>query len=202
MKKILLLGDSIRQNYQEYVKTNLKGIAEVYYPNENGRFCQYTLRYLHEWIPALSGNDGTRFDIVHFNCGLWDVLRLSNEDKPFTEESLYAELLKRIVERIQFLCPKAKIIFALTTEVIEPGFEPGIQVGERKNVDIRRYNEIAQKILKEQKIGVNDLWSISRNLPEEAHSDLVHFETEMGIEQLGNQVVKCLKETLAGEMHG
>lgn len=202
MKKILLLGDSIRQNYQEYVKRNLNGIAEVYYPNENGRFCQYTLRYLHEWIPALSGNDRIRFDVVHFNCGLWDVLRLSNEDKPFTEESLYAELLKRIVERIQFLCPSAKIIFALTTEVIEPGFEPGIRMGERKNADIRRYNEIAKKILKEQKIGVDDLWSISRNLPEEAYSDLVHFETKMGIEQLGNQVVQCLKETLAGEKHG
>ena len=32
MKRILLLGDSIRQNYQSYVKENLAGIAEVFYP--------------------------------------------------------------------------------------------------------------------------------------------------------------------------
>ena len=66
MKNILLLGDSIRQNYQEYVKECLQGMADVYYPNDNGRFCQYTLRYLHEWIGALSRHGEITFDVVHF----------------------------------------------------------------------------------------------------------------------------------------
>lgn len=193
MKNILLLGDSIRQNYQEYVRERLQGTAEVYYPNDNGRFCQFTLRYLHEWIQALSGHGKIEFDIIHFNCGLWDILRLSNEDQPFTGEAEYAELLKRIVRRIQYLCPKAYIIFALTTEVIEPGFEPGADIGERRNADIRKYNEIAQKVFRNLNIEIDDLWSVSRDLPEEAHSDLVHFETESGIRGLGDQVVRCLE---------
>ena len=67
MKNILLLGDSIRQNYQEYVRENLYGVAEVYYPNDNGRFCQFTLRYLHEWVLSLSKHGEIAFDIVHFN---------------------------------------------------------------------------------------------------------------------------------------
>lgn len=194
MKNILLLGDSIRQNYQEYVKEKLAGTANVYYPNDNGRFCQFTLRYLHEWVKALSKDGQINFDIVHFNCGLWDILRLSNEDFPFTEENQYAGLLKRIVMRIKYLCPEATILFALTTEVIEPGFEPGVGVGQRKNADIRRYNEIARAVFDELGIEINDLWSISRKLSAEAHSDMVHFETELGIQALGDQVVSCLKK--------
>lgn len=198
MKNILLLGDSIRQNYQEYVRKKLRDLANVYYPNDNGRFCYFTLRYLHEWIRALSKNGEIEFDIIHFNCGLWDILRLSNEDKPFTSEKEYSELLVRIVDRIRFLCPNAQIIFALSTEIIEPGFEPGVTIGERRNVDIRKYNDIAQKVCDAMHILVNDLWSISRSLPQEAHSDLVHYETDLGVEALGNQVIKCLKIVMEG----
>lgn len=194
MKNILLLGDSIRQNYQEYVKECLQGMAEVYYPNDNGRFCQYTLRYLHEWIGALSRHGEITFDIVHFNCGLWDILRLSNEEQPFTDERLYEALLRRIIDRIKYLCPKAHLIFALTTKVIEPGFEPGITIGERRNADIERYNKIAGIVCHDMGVEINDLYKISEDLPKEAHSDMVHFETEMGIRALGTQVAECLKQ--------
>lgn len=193
MKNILLLGDSIRQNYQEYVRNELQDVANVYYPNDNGRFCYFTLRYLHEWIRALSKNGEIEFDIIHFNCGLWDILRLSNEDRTFTSEEEYEELLVRIVNRIRFLCPNAKIIFALSTEIIEPGFEQGTIIGERRNEDIRKYNEIAKKVCEQIDVKVNDLWSISKELPQEAHSDMVHYETDMGIKALGTQVVKYLK---------
>lgn len=200
MKNILLLGDSIRQNYQEYVKDVLKGEANVYYPNDNGRFCYYTLRYLHEWIKALSGCGEIEFDIIHFNCGLWDILRLSNENRTFTDEDEYAELLVRIIDRIHSLCPKSQVIFALTTKVIEPGFEPGVLVGERRNEDIRKYNDIAREVCKKMQIVVNDLWSISRDLPQEAHSDMVHYATEIGIKALGNQVAGCLTFTMKAEV--
>lgn len=194
MKNILLLGDSIRQNYQEYVKENLKDVANVYYTNDNGRFCQFTLRYMHEWINVLSKHGEIHFDIIHFNCGLWDVLRLSNEEGLFTDEEQYVDLIKRIVKRIQFLSPGTRIIFALTTQIIEPGFEPGVEIGERRNADIERFNEIAIEVLKELNIEIDDLWSVSKALPVEAHSDLVHFETDLGIQALGGQVVNCLKK--------
>lgn len=44
MKKVLLLGDSIRMGYAEYVKELLKNKFDVYYDdNDNGRFAAYTL---------------------------------------------------------------------------------------------------------------------------------------------------------------
>lgn len=160
-KNILLLGDSIRQNYDKYVQEKMRGYADVYYPNDNGRFCLYTLRYLHEWVYTLSMHNSIPFHAVHFNCGLWDVLRLSNEDNTFTSEKDYAKFLQRIIDRIKHLCPGAAIYFALTTEIIEPGFEPGISNGLRKNSDIRRFNEIATEICTINNIPVDDLWNFS-----------------------------------------
>jgi len=194
LKKILLLGDSIRQNYQEYVKYEMQNIAKIYFPNDNGKFGYLTLRYLHDWIKALLVEDGGAFDVVHFNCGLWDVLRLSNEEDCFTGEKEYAEVLKRIVDRIHYLCPNAKLIFALTTKVIEPGFAPGIEYGERRNSDIIRYNQIAKECLYELDVEVNDLWSVTDQLGDEAHSDQVHYDTEIAIKALGDQVIKSLKK--------
>lgn len=196
MKNILLLGDSIRQNYQEYVKEHMKETANIYYTNDNGRFCSFTLRYLHEWINALSRHGEIQFDIVHFNCGLWDVLRLSNEEEPFTNELEYEKLLTRIIKRLRYLCPHVKIVFALTTEIIEPGFEPGVNIGERRNEDIRKYNLIARNVCRDMNVDIDDLWKISKELPQEAYSDLVHFDTELGIQSLGNQVIACLKNYL------
>lgn len=196
MKNILLLGDSIRQNYQEYVKEQMKETANIYYTNDNGRFCSFTLRYLHEWINALSRHGEIQFDIIHFNCGLWDVLRLSNEEEPFTNELEYEKLLIRIIKRLRYLCPCVKIVFALTTEIIEPGFEPGVNIGERRNEDIRKYNLIARNVCRDMNVDIDDLWKISKELPQEAYSDLVHFDTELGIKSLGNQVIECLNNYL------
>jgi len=195
MKNVLLLGDSIRQNYQNYVKEKLADIAQVRFPNDNGKFCQLTLRYVYEWIRALRV-DGQDFDIVHFNCGLWDVLRLSNEDRTFTDKAQYAELLVRIVDRIRYCCPDTKIIFALSTSVIEPGFEPGEKVAVRRNSDIQEFNEAARQALTGRVDYINDLWQVSVKLPKTAHSDDVHYETEMGISALGEQVINGLKQFL------
>ena len=40
MKKIILLGDSIRMGYDKYTKMALEGVAEVFSPEENCRFTQ------------------------------------------------------------------------------------------------------------------------------------------------------------------
>lgn len=195
MKHILLLGDSISQNYQDYVREHMKDIADVRYPNDNGRFGTFTLRYVYEWIKALS-QDGISFDIVHFNVGLWDVLRLASEDRTFTSEQEYADVLIRICQRIKKYCPKSKIIFALSTKVIEPGFTPGADIGIRKNEDIERFNQIAIDVFSNTEVIINDLWTVSEGMNECAHSDCVHYETEEGIEILGESVVEVLKRYL------
>lgn len=194
MKNILLLGDSIRKNYDAYVKEKLKDIANVYYPNDNCMFTQFMLRYLHDWYRAILKEK--KPDIVHFNCGLWDVLRLSNEDDTFNDLSTYLNNISRIVERILFLSPNATVIFATTTPVIEPGFTPGIAFGCRKNIDIKRFNKAIKKNLNIQKIAIDDLYKIAIKLPNSAYSDNVHFDTDVGRKALGEAVINSISPFL------
>ncbi|MBQ8441190.1 MAG: SGNH/GDSL hydrolase family protein, partial [Clostridia bacterium] len=109
MKKIVLIGDSIRMGYDKYVKEALDGVAEVYYPAENCRFSQYTLRFLHDWKKKGEWPDDV--DLVHWNVGLWDVIELYDEG-PISSPEHYAEMLRRINKRIRMLFPKAKVVFA------------------------------------------------------------------------------------------
>lgn len=196
MKNVLLLGDSIRQNYQYQVEKELREMAKVLYTNDNGRFCQFTLMSLHSWIAALVGGKGEIIDVVHFNSGLWDVLRLSTEEDCFNNIAVYEDLLLRIYKRIRFLCPNAKIIYATTTPVIEPGFTPGERIGIRRNEDIIRYNKVLTDTCFEMNITVDDLWEVAMNLPPEAHSDIVHYDTEVGRNTLGEAVARCVRSCL------
>lgn len=196
MKTVFLLGDSIRQNYDAYVKRELMDKAYVCYPNDNCMFTQFTLRYLHDWYRAVLGNKMP--DVVHFNCGLWDVLRLSNEERTFNELDTYVNTLSRIVDRIFFLSPKTEVVFATTTPVQEPGFTPGIDLGCRKNSDIILFNEAAVKMFSKKKysgnktVMVNDLYRVAASLPKDAYSDDVHYDTTLGRQHLGNAVIEAI----------
>lgn len=159
------------------------GKANVFAPDENCRFAQYTLRYLHEWAGTV---DKENIDIVHWNNGLWDVLRLFGDD-PFTPIDVYGEMLKRIYKRITILFPHARILFALSTAVIEEWANPDFI---RYNHEIQAYNHKAEQIMNELGVQVNDLYSVSAAFDSSLHSDWVHFGAE-GSALLANAVVKA-----------
>ena len=96
MKRILLLGDSIREGYEPYVRERLAGLAEVVAPAENGRFSFYTLWGVNLWMKEL----GTP-DIVHWNNGLWDVHREAPRDELLTPVIDYVTNLKRIAHEVR-----------------------------------------------------------------------------------------------------
>ena len=96
MKRIFFIGDSIRSGYYPFVQEFLNGKAEIYTPEDNCRWAQYTLRCMHEWARVLNGEE---IDIVHWNNGLWDLLRI-NGDIPLTELRDYVKMLKRVYTTI------------------------------------------------------------------------------------------------------
>ena len=186
MKKVILLGDSIRMGYDKYVKDALAGVAEVYYPDDNCRFAQYLLRNMHQW--KNEGKWPTDADIVHWNAGLWDIVELYGEE-PLTIEAQYAEMVKRIDRHIRRLFPSAKIVFATTTSVVESGFRPEFK---RRNSYIERYNEIAVDALAVSDCKINDLYALTRTLPDACRSDATHFNTPEGRKALGDRVLSYI----------
>ena len=102
MKKVVLIGDSIRMGYDKYVKEARAGSAEVYYPNENCRYAQNVLRFAHGWKEKGEWPDDV--DLVHWNAGLWDVLELLG-DGPLSTIEHYRNMIPRIEARLRLIFP-------------------------------------------------------------------------------------------------
>jgi lysophospholipase L1-like esterase len=174
MKTILLIGDSIRIGYQEYVKEAIKDKGKVVYPEENGRFSKYTLWAINLWIAELG-----KPDIVHFNTGLWDLHHEYPMVEALSTKEEYIENLRRIINELERT--GAKLIFATTTPIANDGFG-------RSNFEIDEYNKAALKLMTEKGIEVNDLNSLVKdNLNEFMSSDKLHLNEE-GYKKCGEKV--------------
>ena len=182
MKNVLLFGDSIRMGYEKAVKKTLEGKANVYFPEENCRFASYLLRYIHEYKSLVK--DGN-VDVIHWNAGLWDCLRLF-EEEPHTPIDIYAYYIDRICIRIKKSFPDAMVIFATSTRVQSEKMQKDFK---RHNEEIEKYNEAAIQVVKKHGFAVNDLYAVSSALPDEAHSDPVHYYTPIGTESFTNAVL-------------
>ena len=189
MKKILLIGDSIRLGYDKYVKMAFEDAAEVYYPEENCRFAAFVFRHLDEWKTSLGCGDDV--DLVHWNAGLWDDLILQ-DGVHMTPIDIYKFYIERTCNMIKILFPKAKMIFATSTPVQEELFLGN----KRYNRDTEEYNRAAAEIVKKHGGEINDLYSLAKASPVEWHSDLTHYYTKEGARMLADQVVKSIENTL------
>ena len=184
MKKVLLIGDSIRKGYDKYVKLALEDSADVRYPEENCRFAQYVLRYFSEWLRK-ADFDGEP-DLIHINAGLWDCAVMFEEGF-VTPLDVYERFMDAICVRIRKLCPNAKVIFATSTPVIEAGFAHPENF-MRHNRDIEAFNAAAVRVARKHGFEVNDLYALLKDVPESFHSDATHYYTKEATKVITAQV--------------
>lgn len=181
MKKVTLLGDSIRQiGYGAKVAEMLKGEYEVFQPEENCRFVKYTLRMLFDYREQIGGSD-----VIHWNNGLWDIsTRLFDDGKPFTSEEEYVENMLRVATQLKKL--GKRVIFATTTPVHN-------EHPYNDNAVIDRYNELIVPKLQEMGIEINDLGAaVSKDIYKYICEDQIHLSKE-GIELCTKMVVDAIK---------
>lgn len=194
MKKVLLLGDSIRMGYDEYVKELLQDKCEVYYDeNDNGRFAAYTLWQANQFFK----NYG-KFDVVHWNNGYWDM----NVEAPMTEAmhpvDEYVHFLKRIIKEIRR--NGAEIIFATTTPILKSGASldntgTGMEISYN-NDWVTKYNEAAKNLMAEESVTVNDLYGLTlKGKNYYKCDDMLHL-TEEGYRVCAKQAAKLIEEKL------
>ena len=175
--------------YDKSVRKTLEGKVNVIFPEENCRFASYLLRNFHEYLKDVKGGD---IDVVHWNAGLWDCLRLFGEE-PHTPIEVYAYYIDRLCIRIKKICPNAKVIFATSTKVLSEKMDKNFK---RYNEEIQKYNDAAVEVVKKHGFSVNDLYAVSDKLPEEAHSDPVHYYTPMGTEAFTSAVLSFVVPAL------
>lgn len=179
--KVTLLGDSIRGiGYGTVVPRWLGEDFEVFQPDENCRFSQYTLRGLFDWEADMRGSR-----IVHWNNGLWDITNLFG-DGLFTTEEVYVRNMLRIADILQSRYDK--IIFATTTPVTENN-------PYNRNSDIQHYNEIIVPLLRKKGIVINDLYAlVSKNIDCYIRKDDHIHLTEAGIEICAKQTTDLIRQ--------
>lgn len=190
VSNILILGDSISIGYYPFVKKNLTGKAEVTRPfKSNGapENCQGTtngIANIDRWI------GDTKWDVIHFNFGLHDLKHVdsvsgknSNElqDPRQAEPKQYKRNLQIITKKLK--ATGAKLIYATTTPYPESVDGPLREYG-----DAEKYNKVALKIMKKNKILINDLFEfVLPRMGELQRPKNVHF-TDEGSKELAAQV--------------
>lgn len=159
--RILLIGDSILNGYARHVIKKLNGKAYVdiwvnpYHQSEG----------LNK-ILALVLSEGP-YDLVHFNVGLhgWQEGRI--------KEGTFVLLTKYYVKVIKSEAPKAKLIWANTTPVTVKNnvkeLDPEI------NPTIIEHNKMADSIMKEMGVPINDFYSVLNKNRSLAKGDRFHW---------------------------
>lgn len=200
LPNVLILGDSISIGYTLAVREQLRGKANVFRPmRPDGRQpdnCGDTPMGIAKLDQYLGE---TRWNIIHFNWGLWDLCYRHPDSKEqgkrdkvngklSTTPADYERNLEKLVERLK--ATGAKLIWASTTVV--PEGEVGRFVG-----DDAKYNVIAARVMERQHVVINDLYTTSKTFPPAMFTKPgdVHFTTE-GSTKLAEQVAAKISEAL------
>lgn len=184
--KVALLGDSIRLfGYGPIVPKLLRKKAVVFQPKENCKFAKNTLRGLFDWKEDLKD-----CDVIHFNCGLWDVADIVGDGKLFSTDEEYAETILRIARALKKITPK--VIFATTTPV-HPDYP------HNKNSDIDRFNALIVPRLLDLGIQINDLHSlVAQDIEGNICEDKIHL-SEKGAALCAERVAQVISDALAND---
>jgi acyl-CoA thioesterase-1 len=183
LPRVLLIGDSISMGYTLPVREDLQGKANVHRPPTNCGSTLTGLKSLDAWL-----GDG-HWDVIHFNFGTHDLKYLSDTRQNVPPDQ-YEKNLRTLVTRLQKT--GATLIFATTTPV------PADFKGKFKRVpgDDVRYNEIAVKVMKENNVMIDDLYSFALpKLAQIQNPQDVHF-TQAGSKLLAAQVAQSISQAL------
>ena len=179
--RILLIGDSILNGYARHVIKKLKGKA-----------------YVDIWVNPYHQSEGLNkilglvlsegpYDLVHFNVGLhgWQEGRI--------KKGTFVPLTKDYVKVIRSEAPKAKLIWANTTPVTVKNnvkeLDPEI------NPTIIKHNKMADSVMKEMGVSINDFYSVLNKNRILAKGDRFHW-TGPAYSLLGKMVVNSAEREI------
>jgi len=191
MKRVTLIGDSIRMGYQQHVVTALQGRAEVWGPTTNGGDSSKVRTHLTEWM-----QEGAA-DIIHLNCGLHDLRKSFATGKAQIDTESYRANLCYIFDAVA--ATGVPLIWAATTPVNE-AWHHERKGFDRLEADVAAYNAIALEEAQQRGIQVNDLHAVIENAGRDRllSEDGVHFG-DQGCTLLGDHVATCVQHCWGDE---
>lgn len=190
LPRVVLIGDSIRLGYAPLVVQKLAGKAVVISPKQNGGDSSNVLKHLDAWVI------GEKPDLVHLNCGLHD-LKFSPQTRTHQVPlEQYEKNLKEIVARIRAQT-SAELVFALTTPIHDERHAKRKAGFDRFEADVRKYNAVAVKVMKEAGVAIHDLHAVVEKggTDQLLGGDGTHY-TPAGNERLAEAVAGFIEQRL------
>jgi len=183
LPRVLLIGDSISIGYTLDVRKLLAGKANVHRIPQNGGATEVGLEKMSAWL-----GEG-KWDVIHFNFGLHDAKYSSETTQRATREQ-YLDNLRRLIAQMK--ATGAKLIFATTTPVPKGG----VLSPTRKFDSVTARNDIAVKLMQEQGVAIDDLYSVVWPVMEKVgRPNDVHFAPE-GYQVLAQAVAASIETAL------
>jgi acyl-CoA thioesterase-1 len=200
LPNVLILGDSISIGYTLKVRKLLSNIANVYRPLGHGdktpANCADTgrgIKCLPEWLGA------KHWDVIHFNFGLHDLKYLDQTGKYVTPDKGKQVTLPEVYERnLRQLVGEMKktgasLVWCSTTPIPEGA------AGRVKGDEVA-YNAIAEKVMKENEVAIDDLYALMAPRCAELQKQRdVHF-TEKGSDVEAEAVANIIKKNLPAKI--
>ncbi|MCX6854713.1 MAG: SGNH/GDSL hydrolase family protein [Verrucomicrobia bacterium] len=202
LPRVLLMGDSVSIAYALEVRKLLVGVANVHRVPANCGSTKVALGSygLVRWLQ----DPKEQWDVIHFNHGLHDLSYRFADDRDKNDKGDYAspsngghqnvppgdyeKNLRQIIARLKQT--GAKLIFASTTPVPESDAAKYVKDSELP------YNEIAKKVMTEEGVTWNDLWSLVKPRQAELQGKRnVHF-MPTGSSVMAKQVAETIRAAL------
>lgn len=192
LPRVLILGDSISIGYTLPTRKLLEGKANVHRALTN---CGPTIRGLENLDRWLGEGE---WDVIHFNWGLHDLKymgpkgqNLANPEASDSHQQVppeeYEKNLRELVKRLKKT--NAKLIWCSTTPVPEGA-------NGRVKGDSEKYNKIAAKVMKENDVAINDLYTFALKKQDKIQRPAnVHYTPE-GSAVLAKKVAKSIQKAL------
>jgi len=165
LPRVLILGDQIYQQPASELRKELKGKAEVHCPRMEPGVVWNSVTALQLLEQQLGEG---RWDLIHFNCGLGDLIHRVPGVKAFrvmprhaggirtTAPEQYEKNLNTLVTRLK--TTGAKLVWGSTTPIRHSStnvFEKGTEIS---------YNAIAAKVMTKHGIPTNDMYTFVKGL--------------------------------------
>jgi hypothetical protein len=178
LPRVLIIGDSVYQQPAAETAKELKEYAQVVqasWGEVNIRDTTTAIEHLDRLLgyydrkgEKLAEADRPKWDVIHFNLGLGDLIHRAPNMKSFrvmpihaggvvaTDPKQYEKNLQELVKRLK--ATGAKLIWASTTPIRHSStdvFEMGSEI---------KYNTIAARVMAEEKVATNDMYTYVRDL--------------------------------------
>ncbi len=176
LPRVLLVGDSITNGYQEKVRELLKGVC---YVDFFATSYAIDMPIYHKFVTTLVAD--SKYDLIHFNNGLHGI---------HIGKRTYKSRMKKLLEKISV---GKKVVLATTTIVYQPNSKRKDGAWMKR---VRERNAATSELAKELGFTIDDLYGASTEIPfEKRYEDGTHYLAE-GYEMLAQAVAKTIQKEL------